>query len=74
MPGLAAKKGLSEEEAGGILRYEALEREALEWEHEEEGRGGVRIAVAHHSGTRQRPFCTICSGEAGWEDLRGSPM
>lgn len=32
--GLAAEKGMSEEEAGRFLRYEALEKEAAEWEGE----------------------------------------
>lgn len=33
--GLAAEKGMSEEEAGRFLRYEALEKEALDWEGED---------------------------------------
>lgn len=38
---------MSEEEAGRILRYKALEEEAGAWE----GENGqtVKIAVAHHS-------------------------
>jgi len=48
----AAEHGLSEEEAGRILRYKALEEAARAWEQEiraEAGQtGSVRIAVAHH--------------------------
>ncbi|MCB7321040.1 tRNA lysidine(34) synthetase TilS [Lacrimispora sp. 210928-DFI.3.58] len=73
VPGLAAKKGLSEEEAGRILRYEALEREALEWEHEEEGRGGVRIAVAHHSGDQAETILHNMFRGSGLGGLKGIP-
>ena len=50
---LARKEGLSEEEAGRILRYQVFEEEALRWEDEakkknEESPSPVRIAVAHH--------------------------
>ena len=43
----ASQTGMSEEEAGRILRYKALEEEAGAWE----GENGqtVKIAVAHHS-------------------------
>lgn len=49
----AGKEGLSEEEAGRILRYQVFEEEALRWEDEakmknEESPLPVRIAVAHH--------------------------
>ena len=37
--GLAAEKGMSEEEAGRFLRYEALEKEALDWEGEDRASG-----------------------------------
>jgi len=43
----AARKKLSTEEAGRILRYEAFEKEAKAWEEEEEG-PPVKIAVAHN--------------------------
>ena len=42
----AREHGLSTEEAGRILRYEAFEAEAERWA-EEEG-GSIKIAVAHH--------------------------
>lgn len=48
----ARKEGLSEEEAGRILRYQVFEEEALWWEGEakkkNEAPSPVRIAVAHH--------------------------
>lgn len=48
----ALKEGLSEEEAGRILRYQVFEEEALRWEGEakkkNEDPSPVRIAVAHH--------------------------
>lgn len=51
--GYAKERGLSVEEAGRILRYEALERAAQEWEEESRKIEGdkerpVWIAVAHH--------------------------
>lgn len=50
----AGEHGLSVEEAGRILRYEALEAAARSWEKEPYGNGAkssqlcVRIAIAHH--------------------------
>ena len=48
----AAKRRISQEEAGRLLRYEAFEQEAVRWEAEEPEEEGaalpVRIAVAHH--------------------------
>ncbi len=44
----AAEHGLSTEEAGRHLRYEALERAGRSWEAEEAGAGQVKIALAHH--------------------------
>lgn len=49
----AAKKGLSTEEAGRILRYEALEAAAVAWDEQmrdegTEDAGRAKIAVAHH--------------------------
>ncbi len=49
----ALEHGLSEEEAGRLLRYEALEEEADRWEEEEvpdcrKGTADVWIALAHH--------------------------
>lgn len=45
--GYAAGHGCGTEEAGHILRQEALEREAAAWESENPG-GMVLIALAHH--------------------------
>ena len=41
--GYAAERGISCEEAGRLVRYEALYQAAEEW-------GQARIAVAHHAG------------------------
>lgn len=43
VPAYAAAHGMSAEEAGRLLRYEAFEKEASRL-------GGAKIAVAHHSG------------------------
>ena len=48
VPAYAAEHGLSEEEAGRILRYRILEEEAEKWEQELSGGGQVKIALAHH--------------------------
>ncbi len=54
VPGYAREHGLSVEEAGRVLRYEALEEEAGRWQQEEgageeeKGRRPVWVAVAHH--------------------------
>ena len=47
--GLAAEKGMSEEEAGRFLRYEALEKEALDWEGGTgpAGPGADRTEIGH---------------------------
>ncbi len=42
VPAYAAEHGVSEEEAGRILRYQALRRQASKW-----GGGNVRVAVGH---------------------------
>ncbi|MCD8225601.1 MAG: tRNA lysidine(34) synthetase TilS [Clostridiales bacterium] len=43
----AAERGFSTEEAGRILRYQALDTAAEAWERDESGEP-VRIALAHH--------------------------
>ena len=48
VPAYAAEHGLSEEEAGRILRYQVLEKEAGRWEQELPAGSRVKIALAHH--------------------------
>ena len=48
VPAYAAEQGLSEEEAGRILRYQVLEKEAGKWEQELPAGSRVKIALAHH--------------------------
>ncbi|MEI3169442.1 MAG: tRNA lysidine(34) synthetase TilS [Lachnospiraceae bacterium] len=48
VPAYAAEHGLSEEEAGRILRYQVLEKEAGKWEQELPAGSRVKIALAHH--------------------------
>ena len=48
VPAYAAEHGLSEEEAGRILRYQVLEKEAGKWEQELLAGSRVKIALAHH--------------------------
>ena len=47
VPAYAAEHGLSEEEAGRILRYQVLEKEAGKWEQELPAGSRVKIALAH---------------------------
>lgn len=67
----ASEKGMSEEEAGRFLRYEALEQEALEWERMDGG--PVRIAVAHHSGDQAETILHNLFRGSGLSGLRGIP-
>ncbi|RHV65665.1 tRNA lysidine(34) synthetase TilS [Clostridium sp. OM02-18AC] len=48
VPEYAAEHGLSEEEAGRILRYQILEAQAEAWEREFLAEHRVKIALAHH--------------------------
>ena len=48
VPAYAAEHGRSEEEAGRILRYQVLEKEAGKWEQELPAGSRVKIALAHH--------------------------
>ncbi len=48
VPAYAAEHGLSEEEAGRILRYQILEEEAEKWERELSDGSRVKLALAHH--------------------------
>ena len=65
----ASQTGMSEEEAGRILRYKALEEEAGAWE----GENGqtVKIAVAHHSmGSGGDHTFKPVSGQRSWRFKR----
>lgn len=71
----AAKSGLSEEEAGRCLRYEALEQEAQAWEREDGvcERSRVKIAVAHHSGDQAETILHNLFRGSGLGGLKGIP-
>ena len=72
---LAEEKGMSEEEAGRYLRYEAFEREAAAWEEEEpeEGPGLVRVAVAHQRDDQAETILHNMFRGSGLHGLRGIP-
>ncbi len=64
VPAIAARRGLSEEEAGRLVRYEAFEAEAKKY-------GRVKIAVAHHQGDVAETFLlNLCRG-SGLRGLTG---
>ncbi|HJC05813.1 MAG TPA: tRNA lysidine(34) synthetase TilS [Candidatus Enterocloster excrementipullorum] len=76
----ASVHGMSEEEAGRRLRYEALEREAEAWEAEEgliRNADGVpfpvRIAAAHHSKDQAETILHNLLRGSGLRGLRGMP-
>ena len=71
--GYGAENGLSEEEAGRILRYEALETEAAAWEAGEPDRGRVKIAVAHHRGDQAETIFHHLFRGSGLGGLKGIP-
>lgn len=48
VPAYAKEHGISEEEAGRLLRYEIFEKEAEHWESELPADCQVKIALAHH--------------------------
>lgn len=67
----ASQTGMSEEEAGRILRYKALEEEAGAWE----GENGqtVKIAVAHHSRDQAETILLNLFRGSGLGGLKGIP-
>lgn len=69
---MASEQGMSEEEAGRILRYELLEREAENWEQEEEG-APVKIATAHHKGDQAETILHNLFRGSGIGGLKGIP-
>ena len=68
--GFAEAQGMSEEEAGRRLRYEALEQEADAWEAEA---GPVRIATAHHRGDQAETILHNLFRGSGLKGLAGMP-
>jgi len=73
MAGYARERGLSEEEAGRILRYEALEACARDWEQEQPGRP-VKIATAHHRDDNAETILHNLLRGSGLKGLSGIPV
>lgn len=77
VPGLAKFHGISEEEAGRNVRYEAFENLAAQLE-EQVGKDSVKIAVAHHKNDQAETvlhhLCrgTDVTGMAGIRSRRGN--
>ena len=77
VPALAQRLGLTEEEAGRKVRYEAFQQLAEKLESEKMASGQVKIAVAHHKNdqaeTMLHHLCrgTDVAGLAGIPPVRG---
>lgn len=67
----ASVNGLSEEEAGRLIRYQALEETGKNWE-QETGRP-VKIAVAHHSRDQAETILLNLFRGSGLGGLKGIP-
>lgn len=71
----AERKGISQEEAGRLIRYARFEETAREWE--EEAGGPVAVAVAHHKGDQAETILhnlirgSGLRGLGGMEPVRG---
>lgn len=74
VPSYAKERRLSEEEAGRILRYEALEEAAVRWEEEsKKPEGTVKIAVAHHQDDSAETILHHLLRGSGFRGLSGIP-
>ena len=67
----ASENGLSEEEAGRLIRYQALEETGRNWE--KETKRPVKIAVAHHSGDQAETILHNLFRGSGLGGLKGMP-